>query len=283
MENESFETLSKKGDDATKQHNDWASAAHYYERALQQSDGSTAQKLSVRHYLGESYIFLGKEEPTVTLNDVIEATENIGSIKNISNFIEMFDIGYRSCYDQVLNFRAVMESEPSAVDIKDILTFIKKDCFGWLAKCDHWLQAYLECTSEDMKAPFLTELAIAYFYQGAFEKALDTSEEGYSLAKKKPTILALQYHAMIAARYARNIGNYQRAQEIHDEIKNLNGVKDMDISRYTKVQLLTERLRLLLELKPQKIQEAVEISRNILLHLNRITTTRALVEAYCET
>jgi tetratricopeptide (TPR) repeat protein len=46
---------------------------------------------------------------------------------------------------------------------------------------------------------------------------------------------------------------------------------------------MTERLRLLLELKPQKIQEAVEISRNILHLLKGITTTRALVEAYCET
>ena len=283
METESFMELSKKGDEAKEQHDDMTGAAHYYERALQRSDGSKAQHLSVRHNLGRSYIFLGKEEATATLNEVIEATENIDSIKNIFDFIEMFEIGYRSRYDQVLNFRAVMESEPRAVEKNDILAFIKKDCFNWLAKYDHRLQEYLECTSDDMKAPFLTELAIVYFYQGEFEKALDTAEEGYSLAKEKPTIIALQYHAMIAARYARKVGNYQRALEILDEIENLYRVKDKYMPPYSQVQLLTERLRLLLELKPQKIQEAVEISQNILHLLNGITTTRALVEAYCET
>ena len=283
METESFKELSKKGDEAKEQHDDMTGAVHYYERALQRSDGSKAQHLSVRHNLGRSYIFLGKEEATATLNEVIEATENIDSIKNIFDFIEMFEIGYRSRYDQVLNFRAVMESEPRAVEKNDILAFIKKDCFNWLAKYDGRLQEYLECTSDDMKAPFLTELAIVYFYQGEFEKALDTAEEGYSLAKEKPTIIALQYHAMIAARYARNAGNYQRALEILDEIENLYRVKDKYMSPYSQVQLLTERLRLLLELKPQKIQEAVEISRNIVHLLNGITTTRALVEAYCET
>jgi len=283
MENESFKRLSKKGDEAKEQHDDMAGAAHYYEQALQQPDGSTAQKLSVRHNLGRSYIFLGKEEATAVLNDVIEATENIDSIKNFLDFINMFEIGYRSRYDQVLNFRAVMESEPSAVDMKHILTFIKKDCFDWLAKYDHRLQAYLECTSEEMKAPFLTELAIVYFYQGEFEKALDTAEEGYSLAKEKPTIIALQYHAMIAARYARKVGDYQRSLEILNEIENLYRIKDKDMSPYSQVQLLTERLRLLLDLKPQKIQEAVGISQNILHLLGHITTTRALVEAYCET
>jgi tetratricopeptide (TPR) repeat protein len=134
-----------------------------------------------------------------------------------------------------------------------------------------------------MKAPFLTELAIVYFYQEDFERALDTAEEGYALAKVKPTIIALQYHAMIAARYARNVGNYQRALEILDEIENLYRIKNMYLSSYSQVQLMTERLRLLYELKPQRIQEAVEISRNILHLLSGISTTRALVEAYCET
>ena len=283
METGSFMELSKKGDEAKEQHDDMAGAAHYYEWALQRLDGSTAQKLSVKHNLGRSYIFLGKEEATVTLNEVIEATENIDSIKNIFDFIEMFEIGYRSRYDQVLNFRAVMESEPRAVEKNDILTFIKKDCYNWLAKYDHRLQEYLSYTSNDMKAPFLTELAIVYFYQEDFERALDTAEEGYALAKVKPTIIALQYHAMIAARYARNVGNYQRALEILDEIENLYRIKNMYLSSYSQVQLMTERLRLLYELKPQRIQEAVEISRNILHLLSGISTTRALVEAYCET
>jgi len=282
MENESFETLSKKGDYASEQYDDRIGAAYYYECALQQTDGTIEQKLSVKHYLGECYIFLGKEEATVILNELIKATENVDSIGNRFTFIEMFDIGYRSRYDQVLNFRAIMESNPNAIEKNAILTFIKKDCFDWLTKNDCKLQRYLGYTSKDMQAPFLTELAIVYFHKGEYERALDTAEEGYSLAKEKTTIIALEYHASIAARFARIIGNYQRALEIHNEVQNFDSRKDMDLSPFSLVQLLTERLRLLLELKPQKIQEAIDVSKNLTTLLRRITTKRIRVEAFCE-
>jgi hypothetical protein len=51
---------------------------------------------------------------------------------------------------------------------------------------------------------------------------------------------------------------------------------------FSLVQLLTERLRLLLEFKPQKIQEAIDVSQNLTTLLRRITTKRIRVEAFCE-
>jgi hypothetical protein len=256
MENESFEDLYWQGYSLQRKDAP-GDAVYYYERALRAPDARDDQKLSAKRDLARCYIYVGRNEATALLDEVIAATENIDSE-------EMFDLGYHSRYDQVLNFRAIMESEPGPEIIKRHLNFIQKDCLEWLRKYDR----------EHMKAPLLVEMAIAYFYQGNYDLALDTAEESYSLKKY---LIEPQYHALIVARYARKVKNYERALEVLD--KSCNEY----VSTYSRVQLLTERLRLLLELKPQRIQDAVEISRNILHLLSGITTIRALVEAYCET
>jgi hypothetical protein len=255
MENESFEDLFDQGYSLQRKDAP-GDAVYYYERALRAPDAREDQKLSAKRYLARCYIYLGRNEATALLDEVIAASENIDSE-------EMFDFSYHSRYDQILNFRAVMESEPSPEKIQHLLNFIQKDCLDWLCKYDR----------EYMKAPLLVEMAIAYFYQGNYDLALDTAEESYSLPKY---LIEPQYHALIVARYARKVKNYERALEVLD--KSCNEY----VSTYSRVQLLTERLRLLLELKPQKIQEAVDISRNLTTLLIGITTKRARIEAFCE-
>lgn len=259
LENEEFSELYSLAKRVYFDEHRHADAAALFTRALQATGGGEEERFRAKKYLSNCYLELGRyTEALASFGELYVAT------KDRPRF---HDIAVYSFSSQIEVWQYIHESEgQTEANAKKRLELVEEGL--------RWLQ---DIGKERWRYALLYHRAVALESLGKLEQALDTAEEVYRGASFGEGVGYTQAgYAWLVARYLRQLGNYKRAQEVLNEMEG----KYMD--PYSRMLVLTERVRLLRSTKPPKVTEALDMARQMIPRAEQIQEVRYTLFAYIE-
>jgi len=223
----------------------YADAATLFLQASSIPGIADREKFMAKRWSGASYYLTGRYSEAVSQFDDI--------LKVCQHDERYYVLACDTFQYQVHTFVAIADIIRTPEKYAQVLSEIEKVLF--------WIK---DVRIDRYRHSILLDKARVLGKMGNIEKAFEIAEEAYAEKKSDSGGYCSGYYIKVVAKYARLQGYPDRALQV------LNEFREERADPHTQVQVMIERIRLLLERKPPNIAEAVAIGKKMHYLTNNI-------------
>jgi len=216
----------------------FADAAILFREASNLPGITDRQRFTAKRWMGACYYITGQ---------YAEALEQFGEILKVCQNDERYhDLACLTLEYQIHTFVAIADIKNSHTKYLQVLSEIDKS-LSW----------FTDVRKERYRHSILSDKARVLGKMGNISQAFDCAEKAYAEKKNYNGGFYNGHYVKLVAKYARLLGSQERALEV------LKGYRDDEDDPHTRVQVMTEWIRLLLGMTPPHISEALTVAMKI--------------------